>query len=117
MGTGHTNHSRRGGGFALAISYAQPGDVLVVSSGDQPAGRFGDVSANACAARGIAALVTDGGVRDTREIRELGFPVFAQYICIHGTVKGLAVAAQQHNATRLLGGEEPLNRIDLKEFC
>jgi 4-hydroxy-4-methyl-2-oxoglutarate aldolase len=71
----------------VAISYAQPGDVLVVSSGDQPAGQFGDVLANACAARGIAALVTDGGVRDTREIRELGFPVFAQFICIQGTVK------------------------------
>jgi 4-hydroxy-4-methyl-2-oxoglutarate aldolase len=71
----------------VAISYAQPGDVLVVSSGDQPAGQFGDVLANACAARGIAALVTDGGVRDTREIRELGFPVFAQYVCIQGTVK------------------------------
>ena len=71
----------------VAISYAQPGDVLVVSSGDQPAGQFGDVLANACQARGIAALVTDGGVRDTREIRDLGFPVFSQYVCIQGTVK------------------------------
>ena len=71
----------------VAISYAQPGDVLVVSSGDQPAGQFGDVLANACVARGIAALVTDGGVRDTREIRELGFPVFAKHVCMQGTVK------------------------------
>ncbi|MGY4098931.1 4-carboxy-4-hydroxy-2-oxoadipate aldolase/oxaloacetate decarboxylase [Nocardia sp. R16R-3T] len=71
----------------VAISYAQPGDVLVVASGDQPAGQFGDVLANACVARGISALVTDGGVRDTREIRELGFPVFAKHVCIEGTVK------------------------------
>ncbi|MFC0454311.1 4-carboxy-4-hydroxy-2-oxoadipate aldolase/oxaloacetate decarboxylase [Rhodococcus jostii] len=71
----------------VAISYAQPGDVLVVSSGDQPAGQFGDVLANACVARGITALVTDGGVRDTREIRELGFPVFSKHVCIEGTVK------------------------------
>ncbi|WP_433755367.1 4-carboxy-4-hydroxy-2-oxoadipate aldolase/oxaloacetate decarboxylase [Nocardia sp. CA-135398] len=71
----------------VAISYARPGDVLVVASGDQPAGQFGDVLANACAARGISALVTDGGVRDTREIRELGFPVFAKHVCIEGTVK------------------------------
>lgn len=71
----------------VAISHAGPGDVLVVSSGDQPAGQFGDVLANACVARGIAALVTDGGVRDTREIRELGFPVFSKYVCIQGTVK------------------------------
>lgn len=71
----------------VAISHAGPGDVLVVSSGDQPAGQFGDVLANACLARGITALVTDGGVRDTREIRELGFPVFSKYVCIEGTVK------------------------------
>lgn len=71
----------------VAISYAQPGDVLVVSSGDQPAGQFGDVLANACVARGISALVTDGGVRDTREIIELGFPVFAKHVSIQGTVK------------------------------
>lgn len=71
----------------VAISHAGPGDVLVVSSGNQPAGQFGDVLANACQARGIAALVTDGGVRDTREIRELGFPVFSKFVCIEGTVK------------------------------
>lgn len=71
----------------VAISHAGPGDVLIVSSGDQPAGQFGDVLANACLARGITAMVTDGGVRDTREIRELGFPVFSQYVCIDGTVK------------------------------
>jgi len=71
----------------VAISFAGPGDVLVVSSGDQPAGQFGDVLANACLARGITALVTDGGVRDTREIRELGFPVFSKYVAIQGTVK------------------------------
>ena len=71
----------------VAITYAQPGDVLVVSSGDQPAGQFGDVLTNACVARGIAALVTDGGIRDSVEIRALGFPVFAKFICIQGTVK------------------------------
>ena len=40
--------------------------------------------ANACVARGITALVTDGGVRDTREIRELGFPVFSKHVYIEG---------------------------------
>lgn len=71
----------------VAISYAQPGDVLIVSAGDQPAGQFGDVLANACLARGIAAVVTDGGVRDTAEIRALGLPVFSKFVSIQGTVK------------------------------
>lgn len=80
-------HPRDNVMLQVAISYAQPGDVLIVSSGDQPAGQFGDVLANACVARGIAALVTDGGVRDSREIRELGFPVFSKFLSIQGTVK------------------------------
>jgi len=71
----------------VAISYAEPGDILLVSSGNQPAGQFGDVLANACVARGLAGLVTDGGIRDSREIIELGFPVFSQFVCIQGTVK------------------------------
>ena len=72
----------------VAISYAQPGDVIVVSAGEYAeAGSFGDVLANACLARGIAGLVTDTGVRDTAEIRRLGLPVFSRSISIKGTVK------------------------------
>jgi 4-hydroxy-4-methyl-2-oxoglutarate aldolase len=72
----------------VAISYAQPGDVIVVSAGGYTeAGSFGDVLANACLARGIAGLVTDTGVRDTVEIRRLGLPVFSRSISIKGTVK------------------------------
>jgi 4-hydroxy-4-methyl-2-oxoglutarate aldolase len=72
----------------VAISYAQPGDVIVVSAGEYAeAGSFGDVLANACQAKGIAGLVTDTGVRDTAELRKLGFPVFSYSISIKGTVK------------------------------
>jgi 4-hydroxy-4-methyl-2-oxoglutarate aldolase len=72
----------------VAIHYAEPGDVLVVSAGEfAEAGTFGDVLANACKAKGIAALVTDSGVRDTNDLRALGFPVFAGNVCIKGTVK------------------------------
>jgi 4-hydroxy-4-methyl-2-oxoglutarate aldolase len=72
----------------VAIAYAQPGDVIVVSAGEYTeAGSFGDVLANACQAKGIAGLVTDTGVRDTAELRKLGFPVFSYSVCIKGTVK------------------------------
>src|SRR6478736_1544786 len=72
----------------VAISYAKPGDVIVVSAGEYTeAGSFGDVLANACMARGIAGLVTDTGVRDTQEIRRLGLPVFSRSVSINGTVK------------------------------
>lgn len=72
----------------LAINYAKPGDIIVVSAGEyEEAGSFGDVLANACLAKGIGGLVTDTGVRDTLQLRELGFPVFSLSTCIKGTVK------------------------------
>jgi len=71
-----------------AIAYARPGDVVVVSAGAYTeAGSFGDVLANACRSKGLAGLVTDTGVRDTEELRALGFPVFSHSVCIKGTVK------------------------------
>ncbi|MBB4146239.1 S-adenosylmethionine--2-demethylmenaquinone methyltransferase, partial [Rhizobium rhizoryzae] len=72
----------------LAINYAKPGDIIVVSAGEyEEAGSFGDVLANACLAKGIGGLVTDTGVRDTLQLRELGLPVFSLSTCIKGTVK------------------------------
>ncbi len=72
----------------LAINYASPGDIIVVSGGAyEEAGSFGDVLANACLAKGIGGLVTDTGVRDTMQLRDLGFPVFSLSVCIKGTVK------------------------------
>lgn len=80
----------------VAIHYAQPGDVLIVSAGElSEAGMFGDVLGNACKAKGIAALVTDAGVRDTRELRELGLPVFSGSVSIKGTVKETLGALNQ----------------------
>jgi 4-hydroxy-4-methyl-2-oxoglutarate aldolase len=37
--------------------------------------------------RGVKALIMDGGVRDTRLLRELGFPVWTTSIACTGTTK------------------------------
>jgi 4-hydroxy-4-methyl-2-oxoglutarate aldolase len=72
----------------VAIHYAEPGDVLVVSAGEfSEAGTFGDVLGTAMHSKGLAALVTDSGVRDTADLIELGLPVFSRSVCIKGTVK------------------------------
>ncbi|MEA2211902.1 MAG: 4-hydroxy-4-methyl-2-oxoglutarate aldolase [Solirubrobacteraceae bacterium] len=71
-----------------AIYAAAPGDVLVADMrGHTEAGYWGEVLSQAAIARGIAGLVMTGGVRDTREISTLRFPVFAANVCIRGTVK------------------------------
>lgn len=71
-----------------ALELAKPGDVLVVSAGNNPAqGGIGDVLAAACAGRGIVGVVVDAGVRDGRGLRESGFPIFSLGLCIKGTSK------------------------------
>ncbi|MDX9861099.1 MAG: 4-carboxy-4-hydroxy-2-oxoadipate aldolase/oxaloacetate decarboxylase [Rhodospirillales bacterium] len=86
-----------------AINLAQPGDVLVVSAGNNPEqGGFGEVLASACLARGIAAFVIDAGVRDGAALRELGLPVFSLGLCIKGTTKE-TVGSINHPI--VLGGE------------
>ena len=87
----------------LAIHYARPGDVIVVSAGEfEEAGSFGDVLGNACVAKGIAGVVTDTGVRDTTALIELGLPVFSLSVCIKGTVKE---TLSQINGDIVVGGE------------
>ncbi|MEA5455424.1 4-carboxy-4-hydroxy-2-oxoadipate aldolase/oxaloacetate decarboxylase [Sinomonas sp. JGH33] len=72
----------------VGIHYAEAGDVVLVGAGEfTEAGTFGDVLGNAMKAKGIAAMVTDSGVRDTQDLIELGLPVFSGSISIKGTVK------------------------------
>ncbi len=72
----------------VAISLAEPGDVLVVHTGGNcEQGPFGEVLATACVARGIAGIVFDSGVRDATALRKLGLPVFSAGLSVKGTVK------------------------------
>lgn len=71
-----------------ALNAAQPGDVLILDvHGYSEAGHFGDIMATACKIRGLAGVVIDGSCRDSEDIRELGFPVFARGFNPSGTVK------------------------------
>jgi regulator of RNase E activity RraA len=61
-----------------ALELAQPGDVIVIATGGHLAhSTWGDLTSRVAAARGIAAMVTDGAVRDVEGIAEAGMPVFA----------------------------------------
>jgi RraA family protein len=75
--------TREGDNLAIhrALDDAVPGDVLVIN-GSSEANRavFGDLLAEICLARGIAAVVIDGAVRDVDEIEGLGLPVFARAV-------------------------------------
>lgn len=72
----------------VGILFAGPGDVLVVDAGGYvAAGPWGDVLTLAAQQRGIAGLVIDGAVRDSRDIVAAGFPTFSRGVCIRRTTK------------------------------
>ena len=61
-----------------AMTLAKPGDVLVIDGkGDTSCALMGSIMLNACKQLGIAGVVIDAAIRDTEELRELGFPVWA----------------------------------------
>ena len=61
-----------------ALELARPGDVLVIATAGHLAhSTWGDLTSRVGAARGLAAMVTDGAVRDLDGIAEAGLPVFA----------------------------------------
>lgn len=97
-----------------AIYAASPGEVLVVAIGnpqDVEYGYWGEVMAVAAQARGLAGLVIDGGVRDSRELADLGFPVFAGAISIRGTIKD--PTAHGTLGKPVVIGDVPINRGDI----
>ena len=64
-----------------AIDYAEPGDVIVIDvKGYKDAAIWGDLAAKSCKLRGIAAVVIDGAVRDSRGIQKLQVPHFSRAV-------------------------------------
>jgi regulator of RNase E activity RraA len=61
-----------------AMTMAKPGDILVIDGkADQTCALMGSIMMNACKQLKLGGVVIDAAVRDTLELRELGFPVFA----------------------------------------
>jgi 4-hydroxy-4-methyl-2-oxoglutarate aldolase len=89
-GTAVTVSSHPGDNIMIhaAVETCHEGDVLVVTNtAPSTHGMFGDLLASSFMARGVSGLIIDAGVRDTADLREMGFPVWSRHVSCEGTVK------------------------------
>jgi 4-hydroxy-4-methyl-2-oxoglutarate aldolase len=74
-----------------AIEVCTEGDILVVGTTTpnlpSPHGVFGDLLATSLQVHGVRGLVIDTGVRDTQDLREMGFPVWSRFVSCQGPAK------------------------------
>ena len=72
-----------------AIDVAKPGDIIVIDAAGRAPAIWGELASESALNKGIAGVVINGAVRDTADIRRLGFPVWAKLVASHaGQPKG-----------------------------
>ncbi|MBT2416411.1 4-carboxy-4-hydroxy-2-oxoadipate aldolase/oxaloacetate decarboxylase [Streptomyces sp. ISL-22] len=89
-GTAVTVLSRPGDNLMIhaAVEQCGEGDVLVVTTTSPSTdGLFGELFATALRQRGVRGLVINAGIRDTQELREMGFAAWSRAVSAQGTVK------------------------------
>jgi 4-hydroxy-4-methyl-2-oxoglutarate aldolase len=75
-------------GLFGALAEAKPGDVLMCATeGFEHGAVAGDLLIGMAKNRGVAAIVTDGVVRDLDEIIAIGLPVFARGITANSCIR------------------------------
>jgi 4-hydroxy-4-methyl-2-oxoglutarate aldolase len=86
-----------------AVEQCGEGDVLVVTTTSPCTdGLFGELFATALKRRGVRGVVIDAGIRDTSELRGLGFPGWSRAVSPQGSVKATGGSV---NVPVVIGGQ------------
>lgn len=73
-----------------AMAMARPGDVLVIDGkADRTCALMGAIMMTTCQKLGFGGVILDAALRDTEELLELGFPVYAIGANPNGPTKGV----------------------------
>ena len=71
-----------------AVEQCGQGDILVVTTTSPCTdGLFGELFATALKQRGVRGVVLSTGIRDTQELRDMGFAAWSRTVSSQGTVK------------------------------
>ncbi|MFE3849614.1 4-carboxy-4-hydroxy-2-oxoadipate aldolase/oxaloacetate decarboxylase [Streptomyces griseorubiginosus] len=71
-----------------AVEQCGEGDILVVTTTSPCTdGLFGELFATALKQRGVRGVVMNTGIRDTQELRDMGFAAWSRAVSSQGTVK------------------------------
>src|SRR5258707_10393352 len=100
-----------------AVQQARPGDIIVITTTSPSSdGAFGELLATSLVAHGVRGLVTAGGIRDSQELRDMGFPAWSASISAQGTVKETTGAV---NVPVVIGGQivRPGDAIVADDAC
>ncbi|MFF5140104.1 hypothetical protein ACFY6U_10290 [Streptomyces sp. NPDC013157] len=86
-----------------AFDGLRAGDVLVIEARQDPTtGTFGDVLALRAKVLGAAGIVSDGGVRDSAAVADIGIPTFTR--SVHPAVLGRRHVPWEKDTTITCGG-------------
>jgi 4-hydroxy-4-methyl-2-oxoglutarate aldolase len=73
------------------MASVQPGEVIVLTMPEpRPIALVGDLLATQALTQGAAGMLIDAAVRDVEELRELGLPIWAGWVRVHGAAKDVA---------------------------
>ncbi len=90
VGSAFTVKTRPGDNLLVhkAIDMAEPGDVIVVDAGgDVTNAIMGEIMVRIAQKNGIAGFVINGAIRDSKEIREMNYPLYAKAVSHRGPYK------------------------------
>jgi 4-hydroxy-4-methyl-2-oxoglutarate aldolase len=86
-----------------AVEQAKTGDIIVITTTSPSSdGAFGELLATSLVSRGVRGLIIGAGLRDTQELRDMGFPAWTAHVSAQGTVKETAGSV---NVPVTLGGQ------------